>query len=238
MSQQQSKKSENQVHRKYNMRYAKDFCERKIFWQKISWVVLLIVFCFFYKLKINGRETIPKTRFIVAPNHVCYFDPFLVAYATQKPLAYMAKKELFESSRLGALMLDELAAFAVNREQLEISTMKTVKEVFKTKDWSLGIFPEGGIRKTKSIGKITKGFAVIAKAAKCDILPVAIVGLEQYNWNPLKKKSVDVTIGTPISHELEIDEIVEQWRRQITDMNGYTLIDLTEQQEQKETVTV
>lgn len=223
MSQTEVKK---ETHRKYNMRYAKDFCERKIFWQKCSWVVLLIVFFLFYKLKITGRETIPDKKLIVAPNHICYFDPFLVSYATWKPLAYMAKKELFEKNWLGATMLDELAAFAVNRENLEISTMKTVKEVFKTKDWSLGIFPEGGIRKNKTIGKITKGFAVIAKAAKCDILPVAIIGLEKYNWNPFKKVPVNVTIGTPISYELELDEIIEQWRQQITSMNGYTLENL------------
>lgn len=227
---QKIKNQKKEIHRNYNRRYVKDFCTRKIFWQKCSWMLVVIVFFLFYKLKIKNRETIPQNRFIVAPNHICYFDPFVVAYAVGKPVAYMAKKELFEKNRLASLILDELAAFAVNRENLEISTMKTVKEIFKTKNWSLGIFPEGGIRKSKTIGKVTKGFAVIAKTAKCDILPVSIFGIEKYNWNPFKKCVVEVSIGSPISYELELEQITQQWREQITSMNGYTLAKIDEQE--------
>ena len=53
-----------------------------------------------------------------------------------------------------------------------------------------------------------------------------LIGLEKYNWNPFKKVPVNVSIGTPISYELELDEIIEQWRQQITSMNGYTLENL------------
>ena len=62
---------------------------------------------------------------------------------------YMAKKELFETPKL-TWWIKRLGAFSVNREKPEISTFKTVKDVFKTK-WSLGIFPEGGIKNDKKI---------------------------------------------------------------------------------------
>ena len=59
-------------------------------------------------------------------------------------------------------------------------------------------------------------------------MPVAIVGIEKYNWNPFKKRVVEVSIGTPISHELELEQITQQWREQITGMNGYTLTEIKE----------
>ena len=115
--------------------------------------------------------------------------------------------------------MDYLGAFAVNREKLEVSTIKTVKEVFKSK-WMLGIFPQGGIRRNNTIEKVNKGFAVIAKAAKGDVLPLSSVGVEKYNWSPFKAKS-KVQIGPLISHEHSQDEIIETWGKQVASMCHY-----------------
>lgn len=101
----------------------------------------------------------------------------------------------------------------------------------------LGIFPQGGIRRNMTIEKVNKGFAVIAKAAKWDILPVSIVGVEKYNWIPFKAK-IKVRIGTPISHELSQDEIIETWGKQVASMCHYHFIDTesenSEAQDQKD----
>jgi len=44
----------------------------------------------------GGQENIPADRnFIVAPNHISYFDPFLAGEATKRFIAFMGKKELF-----------------------------------------------------------------------------------------------------------------------------------------------
>ena len=122
--------------------------------------------------------------------------------------------------------MDWLGAFSVNREKLEASTIKTVKELPKT-NWLLGIFPQGGIRKNKTIENINKGFAVIAKAAKWDIVPISIVGCEQYNWIPFKSKVI-VTIGKPISYQLPEDELITNWSTQVAEMCNYEYAPSTE----------
>lgn len=224
--------------RHYSKRSAQEFnIFRRLFQQMWIWFLGVPLFYIFYKIEVQGRENIPKgERFIVAANHISYLDPFIVSFAVKKPVAYMAKKELFEESWLQTLCMDWLGAFAVNREKLEVSTIKTVKEVYKS-SWMLGIFPEGGIRKNKKIEKINKGFAVISKAAKWDILPVSIVGCEKYNWIPFKGKIV-VKIGRPISHELKQDEIIDCWGREVARMSGYdfcaTESDNSEEQQQRE----
>lgn len=211
--------------RNYARRYANEYNIFRIIYQ-ILWCIFIAipVFWFFYKFEIRGRENIPKgKKFICAANHVSHLDPFLVSIAVRKPIAYMAKKELFENFGFFTQNIDWLGAFAVNRQKLEVSTIKTVKELYKT-NWLLGIFPQGGIRRNHTIEKINKGFAVIAKAAKWDILPISITGCEKYNWIPFKAKVI-VQIGKPISYELSQDEIIETWGKQVASMSHYQYIE-------------
>lgn len=142
----------------------------------------------------------------------------------KKSCVHGKKKELFDESNYIAKNISRLGAFPVNREKLEVSTIKTVKEVFKA-GWNLCIFPQGGIRKNKKIENINKGFVVISKMVNADILPVSITGLEKYNWNIFKKAVVTVKVGEPISSSLSDEEIILCWRKQVADMSGYELAD-------------
>ena len=225
--QQGSMNKEQQTKRNYTRKYAKDFNIFTKLYQVYALYILFLPFTFLF-YSINLKRNCKKTPCpcIVAPNHISYFDPFLATFATAPGLAYMAKKELFEGSgfwgRYIARNVSRLGASSVNREKLEVSTIKSVKEVFKA-NFSLCIFPQGGIRKNKKIEVINKGFVVLAKMVKVDILPVAITGVEQYNWSPFKRKNINIQVGTPISYLEDEDVIIQNWRKQISDMSGYEL---------------
>lgn len=215
------------MNRNYARRYANEFNIFRLIYQSLWCLFIAIpIFWLFYKFEIRGKENLPKDgkKYIFAANHVSFLDPFLVSVAAVKPIAYMAKKELFENDGpIVRFNMDWLGAFSVNREKLEVSTIKTVKELNKT-NWQLGIFPQGGIRRNRTIEKINKGFAVIAKAAKWDIIPISITGCEEYNWIPFKAKVI-VQIGEPISCELSQDEIIEAWGKKVAEMSGYKYIE-------------
>ena len=50
-----------------------------------------------YNYNVEGKENIPSDeRFIVAANHISGRDPFLLPFALNLPIAFMAKEELFE----------------------------------------------------------------------------------------------------------------------------------------------
>ena len=179
----------------------------------------------FYNFKIKRNKNLDKKKlYIIAANHISYMDVFIVNHAVGRPLAYMAKQELFKTDtklqRWIAKNIRRLGAFAVNREKVGLSTIKSVKETFKA-NYNLCIFPQGGIRKNKTIENINGGFIYFAKTNKIDILPVALAGLENYNWKLFNKQDVNIQIGTPISYELNEDEILKQWCEQISDMTGY-----------------
>ncbi len=58
---------------------------------------------------------------------------------------------------------------------------------------------------------------------KVDILPVAISGVEQYNWNIFKRNKIKLEVGTPISYLDDEEDIIQNWRKQIADMTNYEL---------------
>lgn len=211
----------------YASKKAKDF---NIFTRLYQYYAMYFLFLpifglMFYDFKVKRNKNFDlKKRYIIAPNHISYIDVFALNYAVGQPLAYMAKQELFKYStplqRYVTNRIWKLGAFAVNREKPALSTIKTVKEVFKA-NYSLCIFPQGGIRKNKIIENINGGFIYFAKVNKIDIVPVGLTGLETYNWKPFRKQKVDMTVGEPISYKLPEEEIIKQWAKQICDMTGY-----------------
>ena len=191
--------------------------------------LITVVFRFFdifYDYKITGRENIPKDRkngvkYIYAANHVSVFDPTMVAMAAMCPIAFMAKKELFEPTEKMNWLVKRLGAFAVDRSKPEIATFKTVKDILQT-SWSIGIFPQGGTRPYGKLEDIRKGFATIAKYAKSDIIPIAISQWSGYpKIKPFTRQKVRINIGKPISHKLTEEEITYEWSKQISELSEY-----------------
>ncbi len=223
--------------RNYSRRYKSEYnIFRSIFFMCFLWFVVNPVLLLKYKLKVKGKENIPKKgNYIFASNHVSEMDPPFVASAVNKHIAFMAKKELFESTDKRHHLIHLLGAFSVDREKPEISTFKTVKDIFQT-NWPLGIFPEGGTKKNKKIEDIRKGFVVIAKHAKADIIPVSIVGFDGYATK-FFEKDVTVVIGEPISYKLDADEIIQKWCAEICKNTGFENCMLAEKQQKQEEIT-
>ena len=127
-------------------------------------------------------------------------------------IAYMAKKELFEKP-VSRFFLDLLGAFAVNREKLGVSTIKTALGIKKT-NWVLGLFPQGTRETDGNMDNITRGFAGISKTLKCDILPVAITGALKKDRKPFESK-ITIRIGKPIPYNDDTKEMVKVWSDKI-----------------------
>lgn len=172
-----------------------------------------------YRLEVQGLENVPKNNeYIVAPNHLSTLDPPMIASILPRPVAFMAKKELFENP-LMRWWLNWLGSFAVDREKLSVSTIKTVLTIKKT-DWVFGIFPQGTRQAPGIISDITKGFASLAKQTKCGILPIGFVGSEEARHRPFSGKII-IKIGELIPYSDNVDEMVEKWITAIQELTGF-----------------
>ena len=199
---------------KFSTRTPKDFNKwRKVFqYVACNWVIINIVRSKYNLLKTEGLENIDKNKkYVVASNHITGFDPFSVAASLKLTIAYMAKIQLFETF-WSMLLMDWCGAFAVDRDKVDVSTIKTALSVKKT-DWHLGLFPQGTRCNNGKLENLTKGFASIAKKMDADILPVGIVVKENPNS---KKKDIQFKVGSAISCKNSVDEIVEDWANQVS----------------------
>ena len=192
---------------------------RRLFQFIITHIFYMIRLKLVYRMEVHGLENVPKDNaYIVAPNHLSTLDPPMVASFLPRPVAFMAKKELFKNPFL-RWWLDWLGAFAVDRENLSVSTIRTVLTIKKT-DWVFGIFPQGTRQEPGIISDITKGFASLAKSTKCGILPIGLVGTEKAKYMPFSGKII-IKIGEIIPYSENVEEMVEKWIESIQELTGF-----------------
>lgn len=213
-------KDNSKVGKKQASREQKFFNKwRRLFQFIITHIFYMIRLKLVYRMEVHGLENVPKDNaYIVAPNHLSTLDPPMVASFLPRPVAFMAKKELFKNPFL-RWWLDWLGAFAVDRENLSVSTIRTVLTIKKT-DWVFGIFPQGTRQEPGIISDITKGFASLAKSTKCGILPIGLVGTEKARYMPFSGKII-IKIGEIIPYSENVDEMVEKWIESIQELTGF-----------------
>ena len=192
---------------------------RRLFQFIITHIFYMIRLKLVYRMEVHGLENVPKDNaYIVAPNHLSTLDPPMVASFLPRPVAFMAKKELFNNPFL-RWWLNWLGAFAVDRENLSVSTIRTVLTIKKT-EWVFGIFPQGTRQEPGTISNITKGFASLAKSTKCGILPIGLIGTNESRHIPFTGKII-IRIGEMIPYSENVDEMVTKWVESIQELTGF-----------------
>ena len=189
----------------YTRREEKEYNLFRTLFQKFVCSGLYATYCkAVFDLKVEGyRDELKDKKFIVAGNHISALEPFLVPHAIRKPVAFLAKKELFEGF-WSRLYMDFLGAIAVDRKKLEVSTIKTALSI-KNTNWTLGFFPQGTRQQKEEFSNITRGFATL--------------GADEKSRHPFKSKIV-MKIGNLIPYSNNIDEMVDQWGESISQLTG------------------
>jgi 1-acyl-sn-glycerol-3-phosphate acyltransferase len=151
-------------------------------------------FYFYLQGRVEGTEQIPKSGgFVVVSNHGSNFDPPLLSAAVLRPVAYMAKEELFEVPVLkNAIRL--YGAYPVKRGAVDRTTIKTALAYLEA-GWGAGIFLSGTRTSDGKVANPQPGAALIAAKAQVPLLPVCLWGTHQIE-QPGKKwpQSTPVTI--------------------------------------------
>lgn len=173
-----------------------------------------------YQTTILGRHNIPNTPYLIVSNHYSYYDPTIISLATLSPVAYIAKKELFDENSILSKTIAFLGAIPINRDKPVPSTLKTIKKVVQAK-WPIGIFIEGTRNQSREfLSKLETGAAFIAKfAGGLPVLPLGIRGGNKL-FGPL-----EVHIGEviPFNANLSLDELTFQYGQAIANLANLQL---------------
>lgn len=200
--------------RNYNRRYPKDYgFIRTLYITLFLYFVVWPAGILFYTTKIIGWNNIDrKKRYVYTSNHQSYIDAPLISMVANAPVAYMAKKELYEHKNpLIRFLVISLGAYSIDRDTPEKATLKTIIDIARRTTWNLGMFPQGKqILEGEKFNDIKPGFITIAKLAKQDIVPIAICNFKGYAKFPFTKHII-LKVGKPISYQRPEDEIIAEW---------------------------
>lgn len=157
----------------------------------------------FHRFEVKGTENVPETGgFILACNHLSYIDPPAVGCRIRRNLHYFARDSLFFWP-LG-LLITKLNSIPVNRDQLDLGTLRKVLRVLKGGEPVL-VFPEGTRSPDGTLQKSQKGLGLLVHKSGVPVLPARLHGsfeiLGKGKLVPRIGKKLYLNIGSPILSE-------------------------------------
>ena len=146
-----------------------------VLYHLFKWSVVSPVLHLAFRGKIHGAEKVPqKGPLIVVCNHASDFDPPLLSNCVGRPVAFMAKEELFQVPILSTL-IRWYGAYPVKRGKADRAAIRAAQKAGDD-GWALGLFLEGTRTPDGLIHQPKLGAAMIAKKLQAPILPVCLWG--------------------------------------------------------------
>lgn len=163
---------------------------RRIITKFVLYIFVLIT----YRLKVIGKENIPKEGgLLLCPNHVHALDSVCIVSSTKRPVRALARESLYKHWTLRWLA-KTFGIYPVNQDTAAISAVKIAFKLLKEEEVVM-IFPEGTRNGLKKGVKPRDGAVNIAIKAGVPIVPIGVQG----NFKVFRK--VKLNIGKPIYYD-------------------------------------
>jgi 1-acyl-sn-glycerol-3-phosphate acyltransferase len=166
----------------------------------ISYLLVFPVFRLLFRGRTAGNGHVPlEGALVVVANHGSHLDPPLLGHALGRPVAFMAKVELFRVPLLGPI-IRACGAYPVARGASDREAIRTATDRLE-EGWATGVFLDGTRQGDGRVNQPQPGAALLAARAGVPLLPVAILNSHRalgtrQRWPRLLP--IHIRIGTPI----------------------------------------
>lgn len=131
-----------------------------------------------YHCRVEGTGNLPREgAAIVITNHKSNIDPVVIGMICERPLRYMAKKELFGNAALRKLIVT-LGAFPIDRGAGDRAALVTSLEIL-TEGGVLLMFPEGHRKPDDAVHEFLPGVGMLALRSGAPVVPLAMDGTQR-----------------------------------------------------------
>lgn len=142
-----------------------------------KWSIVSPVLHGYLRGRVYGAENVPNSGpLVVVSNHASDFDPPILSCSLRRPVAFMAKEELFKIPFLKQ-GIELYGAYPVKRGSADRSAIRAATNCL-SKGWAVGLFLQGTRTIDARIPEPKLGAALIAAKANVPILPVSLWGTE------------------------------------------------------------
>jgi 1-acyl-sn-glycerol-3-phosphate acyltransferase len=126
-------------------------------------------------LEVRGRERVPPSGpLIIASNHASHLDPMILGTALDRPLAFMARKTLFDNAVFSWFIRAHFA-FPLDREGDIREALRAFSDRLAEGN-AVVLFPEGTRTRTGKLAEIKAGVGMISVKNAAPVLPAYIWG--------------------------------------------------------------
>jgi 1-acyl-sn-glycerol-3-phosphate acyltransferase len=130
-----------------------------------------------YRCRVSGAEHLPRSGpAMVAMTHKCFWDPVIAGMIFDRPLRYMAKKELFVN-QYAARFISSLGAFPLDRGAGDRAALQTALTILERGEVLL-MFPEGHRQTDDAVHDFLPGVGMIALRSGAPVIPLALDGTQ------------------------------------------------------------
>jgi 1-acyl-sn-glycerol-3-phosphate acyltransferase len=188
---------------------------------------------------VIGLENVPKDgAFIVAPNHLSFFDSVIVQALMPRPVAFFAKAEYFTTGGVkGKVMksfFESVGSIPVERgeQAASVQALKTLLDILESGK-GIGIYPEGTRSRDGILYRGRTGVGWLALTTGAPVVPVGLVGTESLQpagEKGFKPHHFTMKVGAPLYFDKTGPDHSLPARRQVTDRIMDAIADLSGQE--------
>jgi 1-acyl-sn-glycerol-3-phosphate acyltransferase len=186
----------------------------------LKFIIKIVIFTV-TKVKASGYENLPeKGGFVIAVNHLGFFDAPMAYYALNKWDLFIPVAEKWAENPILRWMSKHLNAIFIDRFNPDL---KAMREMIKRMEdgQTLVIAPEGTRARDEKMAQGKPGVAYLASKMGWQIVPVAIAGNEDRivfgNIKKFKRSQVTLTAGKAFTLPPFPKENREETLQQYTD---------------------
>lgn len=141
----------------------------------LKWAVVAPILYGYFDGHVYGQGKVPRQGpFIAVGNHASDFDPPFLSISMGRPIAFMAKEELFDVPLLST-GIRLYGAYPVRRGESDRKALRSAMEYLEN-GWGAGLFIGGTRTADGRIHEPKLGAAWIAAKMQVPLLPVSIWG--------------------------------------------------------------
>ncbi|MGD1918454.1 MAG: lysophospholipid acyltransferase family protein [Pleurocapsa sp.] len=167
----------------------------------LKWSLVSPLLHTYFRIKIYGAEKVPQSGGLIAvSNHASYFDPPLLSNCVRRPVAFMAKEELFKTPGLKQA-IELYGAYPVKRSTGDRAALRAATKALES-GWIAAVFLQGTRSNDGRVTDPKLGAAWIAAKTQVPLLPISLWGTEKViskGFPFVKPVPVTVRIGDIIA---------------------------------------
>jgi 1-acyl-sn-glycerol-3-phosphate acyltransferase len=190
--------------------------------------VLTPIFLVLFRVKVEGREHIPKHGpAVLAANHQSFCDSFFIPLVVARRVTFLAKAEYFDSWKT-AWFFHAAGQIPIRRTGGSTSerALETARADVLGKGRILGLYPEGTRSLDRSVHKGRTGVTRLSRECGVPVIPVGVIGtveVQPVNSKFMRPfKTVTIRFGAPMQMDAPENPDDPLWNHDHTECRAFT----------------